>query len=518
MTTVPELANDGIAGNVTLRPYQLRAFQEVRRLVSCGVRKILVIAPTGAGKTSLAGYLVIRAVHNGHTVLFLAHRKELIDQAYDRFLLMGLAPEQVGVIMGNDPRHRPTAPVQIASVDTLRNRRKPRADIVIRDEAHRALSKTDRDLVAAYPDAIYLGLTATPYRADRKQLSEAFSESVQVATTRELIELGFLVEPRVLTAPPEALPDLSTVRTRGTDYDEGQLAEAMDQSGLLGDIVEHWLAHANYVRTVAFAVNVAHSRHIAERFNAAGVPAEHVDGAGSRAEREAVLNRLEAGETLVVSNCNLFSEGWDMPAVKCAILARPTKSKGLYLQQVGRVLRPYRDQTAVVLDHARCVLDHGHPLEDHEFSLKPHARRTGRVSEAQEGTKLCPACRDQVPQSARICPMCGESLAQRADPDTSEADGELVEVQFGGRAHREMTWRKLCRTVHERGFKPGWAYYKYKDKFGEGPPPDFDPPQWRPRTDDQKREYFEHLVGTESSMAWARMRYRAELREDPPAA
>ena len=259
------------AGTVTLRPYQLRAVDEVRELVtSRGVRRILIVAPTGAGKTSIAGFMMHRAVSNGRRVLFLAHRKELIDQAYSRLLSMGLAANDVGVIMASDPRRRPAAAVQVASVDTLRNRRKPAADIVFRDEAHRSLSKTDRDIAACFPEALHLGLTATPYRADGRGLGDAYDELVVVATPKELIAQGFLVEPRVLTVPPSALPDLSAVKTARGDYDSKGLADAVDKLPLVGNIVEHWLKHAEDRQTVAFAVNVEHSQHIVERFVAAG--------------------------------------------------------------------------------------------------------------------------------------------------------------------------------------------------------------------------------------------------------
>ncbi|MBL8718121.1 MAG: hypothetical protein JNL79_19225 [Myxococcales bacterium] len=163
---------------------------------------------------------------------------------------------------------------------------------------------------------------------------------------------GFLVEPRVFTVPAHALPDLSTVKVRGGDYDERELADAVDRRQLVGNIVEHWRKHADGVRTVVFAVSIAHSKHIVERFQEAGVRAEHLDGGTPMLERDAILARLDRGETQVVGSIGTLCEGTDIPSVKCAILARPTKSTGLYLQQAGRILRPYQDQPAVILDHA----------------------------------------------------------------------------------------------------------------------------------------------------------------------
>ena len=186
------------------------------------------------------------------------------------------------------------------AIDTLRHRAKPLADLVIVDEAHRALAKSYREVAAAYPDAVHLGLSATPYRADGQGLGDAYDDLVVVSTPAQLIAEGFLVEPRVFTVRPSELPDLSGVRTRRGDYDERALAAAVDRQPLVGNIVEHWQRLADGRRTVAFAVSVEHSRHIAERFREAGIAAEHLDGTTTPLERDAILRRLERGETRVV--------------------------------------------------------------------------------------------------------------------------------------------------------------------------------------------------------------------------
>src|SRR5262249_5249823 len=156
---------------------------------------------------------------------------------------------------------------------------------------------------------------------------------------------------------------------------------------------------ATGARTVAFAVSIEHSRHLAERFNAAGIPAEHLDGETPTPERDAILQRLEYGVTRVVSNVGVLCEGWDQPSVKCCILARPTKSTGLYLQQVGRILRPWSDpatgqaRRAVILDHAGCAHEHGLPQDDREFTLEDTKKRTGHAGDKREtAAQTCPRC------------------------------------------------------------------------------------------------------------------------------
>jgi superfamily II DNA or RNA helicase len=409
------------SSGVRLRPYQAEAIARVNDAAARGVRRILVVAATGSGKTTLAASIILERIERGCTALFLAHRRELIAQAYRRLLDLGLPERDVGVIMANDPRRRPAAKVHVASIDTLRTRAKPRADIVFVDEAHRALAASYRALAADYPGALHIGLTATPC----KGLGDAYDDLVVVASPRQLIVDGYLVEPRVFTVPVSQRPDLSRVRVSRGDYSADQLAQAVDRQGLVGNIVEHWLTHSRGVRTVAFAASVEHSQHIAARFRESGVAAEHLDGETPTPERDAILARLERGETLVVSNCGVLCEGWDQPAVKCAILARPTKSSGLYLQQAGRILRPWNDQRAIILDHAGCALEHGLPQDDRDFSLEETKKRTKVAAEAP--ARECPACCAVVGIGTRVCPECGHELITTRELP-AELDGALVEA------------------------------------------------------------------------------------------
>jgi superfamily II DNA or RNA helicase len=412
--------------------------------------------------TVIAGSIISRAAMGGQRVLFLAHRRELINQAYRKLMDFGLPAAAVGVMMASDPRRRPGAPVQVASVDTLRNRAKPGADVVFTDECHRALSRTHQEISATYPQALHIGLTATPYRADGKGLGDAYDELIVVASPRQLIDEGFLVEPRVFTVPQAKRPDLSKVKLSKGDYAPHALEAAVDRIGLVGNIVEHWLEHAKGIRTVVFAVSVAHSKHIVERFRAAGVAAEHLDGTTPATERDATLGRLNSGETTVLSNVGVLCEGWDQPSVKCAVLARPTKSTGLYLQQAGRILRPWQGQPAIILDHGGCALEHGLPQDDREFSLEGRKKRDKAPSEAT--ARECPSCNAVIGINTRTCPSCGYQLiADKALPE--EEAGNLIEVRAGELPAKPATHRPkelrtqidLMRAAARNGGRVTWA-------------------------------------------------------------
>jgi superfamily II DNA or RNA helicase len=412
---------------IHLRPYQVGAVAGIEARIAAGVRRLVLVLPTGGGKTTIAGSLILRAVARGQRVLFLAHRRELIVQAYLRLLDMGLSVEQVGIVMASDARRRPGAAVQVASIDTLRRRARPLADLVFVDECHRALATSYREIAADYPDAIHLGLTATPYRADGKGLGDAYDELIVVATPRQLIGEGYLVEPRVFTVPPSQRPNLAGIRVARGDYAARELDEAMNRQALVGNIVEHWQRHAGGVRTVVFAVSIAHSRHITERFREAGIPAEHLDGATATQERDAILARLDRGETQVVSNCGVLCEGWDQPSVKCAVLARPTKSTGLYLQQAGRILRPWQETAAIILDHAGCAHEHGLPQDDRDFSLEGTKRRRA-AKDPTAPVRECPGCFLVSSLATRVCPGCGEVLVASREPP-EEVAGDLVPAE-----------------------------------------------------------------------------------------
>jgi superfamily II DNA or RNA helicase len=402
--------------------------------------------------------------------------------------------------------------VQVASIDTLRNRPKPPAEVVIIDEAHRALAKSYRDLAAHYVDAVQLGLTATPYRADGKGLGSAYQELVVVASPRQLIGEGYLVAPHVFTVPQEALPDLAGVPIKGGDYDESQLAAAVDRTHLVGNIVEHWRKHAGGIRTVAFAVSVAHSKHIVARFQEAGVAAEHLDGTTPGSERDAILARLDSGATQVVSNCGVLCEGWDQPAVKCAILARPTKSTGLYLQQAGRILRPWQNTQAIILDHAGCAHEHGLPDDDREFSLEGRPKRSrGGGGSAVAAVRTCGSCYAVVSALTRVCPSCGNELV--GNPE--ERDGALVEMNAGDFDERRSEWSRLCTIAAARRFDAGWVYHRYKERFGVAPPASFPKPSGK-ATELGKRAVYDGLRTEEESAGWAAARYHLELGEPAP--
>lgn len=460
---------------IELRPYQGDMVAEIE---ADPQSRDLIPAPTGSGKTVVAGAIIHRAP-NTH-VLFLAHRRELIRQTRTHLSEFDV---NAGIILAGEPVDHMQR-VQVASIQTLHSRcirhgrDLPPAGIVFVDEAHHAPAKTYRSIIEAYPTAKVIGMTATPCRRDGRGLGGIFDRLIECPQVPELIELGFLVPTKVF-AP--STPDLHGVHVRQGDYVESELTEIMDQAKLVGDIVTHWHRLAEGRKTVVFATSVGHSIHLKDEFIRSGVRAEHLDGKTPKDERDDILGRLSAGDLDLVTNCMVLTEGWDQPDVSCCILARPTRSMGLYRQMVGRVIRPATGKDrALILDHAGNTIRHGFVEDRVEWTLDPDTRADNPAHNrrgARETSRLieCEECQ-AIRTAGAPCPNCGH-MPRRPGDYVEHLEGDLQEINRNGsrRRHddgpeRRHEWhRMLVGIAVQRGYKLGWAAYKFREKFGHWP-------------------------------------------------
>lgn len=500
---------------MTLRQYQANCVGGVKRALKVH-RRVLLQSPTGSGKTMQAAHMIRGCVNNGWRVMFLCHRDELVQQTSATLLRMGVDHGFVAAGYPKDTRSQ----VLVCMVGTVRSRldKLQAPHIIFTDEAHHSVAGTWKVIIEHFPDALIVGLSATPERLDGRGLDDIFNALVPGPAVSWLMEEGYLSDYKAWSHAP---PDLTSVKRRGADYDPSALAAKMSDSHLVGDAVDHYLRLCHGERAVSFCVNVEHALAMRDAFNAAGVPAVELDGNTPKEERRRALAAFRAGDIQVMTSVDLFGEGFDLPEVSVAILQRPTESLGLYLQQVGRVLRPVYAEGwpldtaeqrlaaiangpkphAFILDHAGNIARHGRPDDAREWKLE--GRKKGSSMSGGPGAKVCAYCFGSNPQGTTVCRYCGKVFIL-TPREIEQIDGELKEIEreqvraatasnpvndaasfedivtiFIARGHSdpataaEGAWRgrggtvsdgefmAACQRVElERGYKKGWAFFR----------------------------------------------------------
>jgi superfamily II DNA or RNA helicase len=333
---------------VKLRDYQTAAIRAIHEKWDAGVSRPAVVLSTGSGKTVIFTHLAeeFLAANPGKRVLVLAHTDELVNQAKAK--MHEVAPHRVvGIVKAT--QNEVHAEVVIASVQSLRTearRNKLKAvGLIITDECHHGTSRTYMNIyqhfgaMGAEPHCLMAGFTATLVRADDKKLSDVWQDVAFRLSIAFMIRAGYLLDVKGKRVEVPQL-DLKKVHTSGGDYKEGELADALVEAMAPEIVAKHYLEHAADRKGIGFAPTVESAYVFSEAFNALGITSEVVHGKLAKDERRAVLLRLKSGETQVCWSVMALTEGFDEPTVSCAIMARPTKSSGLWQQMVGRVLRP----------------------------------------------------------------------------------------------------------------------------------------------------------------------------------
>lgn len=413
--------------SIVLRDFQSDIIERTR-IELRSHRSVLIQLPTGGGKTVLSAFMMRSARLKGLRAWFICHRDFLVDQTSQTLEKVGL---DHAFIASGWPWHS-AHPTQICSISTLVKRLhlvEP-PDLIVWDEGHHIAAGSWAKVMAWASKTRHILLSATPVRLDGRGLDEYAGAMIRGPSPRWLIDNGYLSKYRAF-AP--SIPDLTGVHSRMGDFAKGELGEAMDRSAIIGDMVRHYRDLSAGKRAVYFAVSVKHSEHIAASFNEAGIPAMHLDGTTPSSERGRAARALARGELQVLSNVELFGEGYDLSAqagmpvtIEAVGLARPTQSLGLHLQQIGRALRP-KDEPAIILDHAGNLMRHGLPDDEREWSL---AGADKKAKTESAGVKTCVECFGVHDAFLKTCPYCGHApkAAPMAAREVEQVDGVLEEV------------------------------------------------------------------------------------------
>jgi DNA repair protein RadD len=460
-----------------LHPHQVGLVEQLDAAIAAGERRLVAQAPTGFGKTIVGATITGRAIEQNKRVIFTVPTISLIDQTVQKFYAEGI--RDVGVIQANHYLTDYSRPVQVASVQTLQRRYQagdglsrsaPAADLVLVDEVHRWFDFYEEWLgSAAMAEVPVVGLSATPWT---RGLGKHFGRLIIGSTTKELIDAGYLSKFRVF-AP--ASPDLSGVRTVAGDYHEGQLGEVMNGATLVADVVDTWIERGQNRTTLVFAVNRLHAKHLQAKFQAAGMVTGYIDAFTPSTERERIAAAFHRGDIKVVCNVGCLTTGvdWD---VRCIILARPTKSEMLFVQMIGRGLRTADGKAdCLILDHSDnhtrlgFVTDiHHDELDDGKPGTKAEPKEPGHLP------KKCPSCSFLKPPRMLECPACGF----KPEPKCSvvNREGDLIELTdrrtiaaVSQAKDKIRFYQELKCYAGNRGYKPGWIAYKFREKFGHWP-------------------------------------------------
>ncbi|OIP69409.1 MAG: hypothetical protein AUK48_14595 [Oscillatoriales cyanobacterium CG2_30_44_21] len=455
---------------IALRGYQQSLIRLVYEKWDKGLLKILMQLPTGGGKTIILAAIARNFYQRQEPILVIAHTEELIFQLRDA--LESACGVMVGVIKAG-VKANPDRLIQVASVQTLRNRELPPAALVIIDESQHGVSPTYRQIIESYQDSYILGVTATPCRTDGSGFDDLFNALTSITNTRELIEQGHLCNYKLI-ADPNAINTKGIGSTAG-DYNNRELADSVDAVELAGNLIGAYKLHAIGKKCVVFAINCSHSLAIAKRYAAEGIPAEHLDGETPEEERKAIIERFRTGETRVLCNVNIVTEGFNLPDIEVVQVARPTKSLSLWLQMVGRGLRTAEGKdVALILDHTDNFARLGMPDAPHIWTLEGVTIAKERLKRNRR-THLVERDETEIIETDAVVLQEVKAI----DVEKLRLDHELKELDrlFEIAAHNQYrpSWAafkflelkpslnslKVC--AKKLGYKPSWAKYKFKE-------------------------------------------------------
>jgi len=471
-----------------LRPYQQKALDLAKLSLRDGHKKILLFMATGAGKGLLMSQIVSDSLRKGNKVLTIMRRVQVVNQTASNY--KKYHGTDSGLIMASH-KISPEKRSQICSIDTvIRRIEKGEIDflkqfqLVVVDESHDCTSPSYQEFFKFLGEKIYLGFSATPFKVGKK-VHSFWDCVVKPIETHELRDQGFLTDAKVYV-PTDI--DLENIKMISGDYAQNQLSEKMQEMKIVGDVVENYKKYGQNKPGICFCVDKNHSMLMAEMFNQAGIPAAHCDESTKQAERDLTISKLKSGEIKIISNVNIFSTGVDIPCLEIGLMARPTKSEILFIQQLGRILRPYRkcgkcksqydnspqcpvcgyDRPEYIKESAT-IIDFGNNTS--RFGLPFDIRRAVITEEKEEKenvrkvllVKTCKHCFMVYDAKLARCPNCeGAETKERV---YKTEDGELI--LYNEFDAIRATFTHLCRMELERRWKPNSKHFKMYEKYGE---------------------------------------------------
>lgn len=408
---------------ISLRPYQEEIIMNMR-LALARVRHVLIILSTGGGKTIIATFMALGASLKGKRIMFTCHRDFLIEQTSAAFKSVGI--DHTFIAPGLD--YNPFCPVIIASMDTLKRRcyKVEHPDVLIVDEAIHSAAAGWARVIEYFQSkgSMTIGLCPCSERANGQGLGKWYKEIVLGPSMTWLIENGFLSKYKIF-APSK--PDLKGVGTKYGEYINSEVADRMNKPVVTGRAINEYSKLAAGKRGVIFCCSIQHSKDVCQSFNDSGHIAVHIGSDTDKGDRKEYLSRFRNGDIKILTSVDIFSEGFDLPAVEYGALLRPTKSLNIYLQQIGRILRPHPDKEyAYIADHANNVSTFGMPDEERPWTLEDTKKKRDNDGERSIPVRECSVCH-YCHKPSKSCPNCG-NVYPIDSRKVKQVEGELKEL------------------------------------------------------------------------------------------
>lgn len=436
-------------------PYQQELIDKARESLAKGNKSVLIVSPAGSGKSIVIAEIARLAINKGGYVMFMVHRKELVEQIKETFL-----KDEI------DLSH-----TTIMTVGRIKNRlgKLPKPTLIITDETHHSLAKTYQTIYEYYSDVPRLGFSATPWRLSGKGLKDVYDDMVVGPSVKWLIDNHYLAPFKMYGFQA----DTSDLKKSSTgDYTKKSMDD-MANKIIHGDIIRNWKDKANGRKTIVYCHSIEFSKKVAQWFNDAGIPAKHADSKTPAKERDEIMDKFRKGKIKVLCNVDLVSEGFNVPDCSCVIMLRPTQSLVLYIQQSMRSMRYVKGKTAIIIDQVENYKNFGLPDADRQWSLNDRKKKKSSSKSIGPAIRTCDECFAVIPAQGTVCPVCGAEIKVVKKKVEIDEKAKLQEVtNFKLEVNNLLTKKPSeLKTIEElkayakaKGYKPGWLYFQQKQR------------------------------------------------------
>lgn len=454
---------------IELRDYQKDVIRKLYAEYRKGLKSVVMVLPTGAGKTVIAAQIIKDAVGRGRRILFMVHMDALVPQTYDKLLKLGIESSQIGFIKAGYPENR-EARIQIASLQTLARRewwKEVLFDVLLFDECHQtSFFNVGRKVRETFPEAFVVGLTATPWRLKPEEsLKTEFQSLVHGPLPRDLQQMGMLATMDYYSC---YVPDLSQIKLDETgDFDTEELGLIYNTPELIRHAYDEWERLGGGKQTISFCLTVEHAEALCDYFQSMGVMSSLITADVSQRDRRNIYDLFERGIIKVISSVNCLSIGFDSPRAEVGLMLRPTCSKALFHQQIGRVMRPHADKAGgIILDFTGNIKRHQLPELIKGYALVDPQEK----EEKPAPYKKCPSCFTWVPLATEQCPECGHHFAGNQEMKAAAEVIYLTKVDLERlKDAPKVFYQSNLRRAYQEGKQPYWAVHRFNEKYGYRP-------------------------------------------------